>query len=145
VSHRIFGRIIPGVLADRFGRFNTMIVTTAFSCIIVLALWLPSKSNAGIIVFAALYGFSSGAFVALGPSLLGQISPMKEMGVRTGTYFFFVAFGGLIGAPIGGALISRDNGGFLYLQLFCGLTMVAGCIVYCASRWVQCGFQMKII
>src|ERR1700712_3352673 len=119
----IFGRILPGILADRVGRFNVMIITTAFSAIIVLALWLPSASNAPIIVFCVLYGFSSGAFVSLGPALIAQISPIREIGVRNGTFFLFVAVGGLTGNPIGGALITSDHGGFRYLQIFCGLAM----------------------
>src|ERR1700712_1152253 len=95
----IFGRILPGILADRVGRFNVMIVTTAFSSIIVLALWLPSRGNAPIIVFCVLYGFSSGAFVSMGPALIAQISPIREIGVRRGTFFLFVSVGGLAGRP----------------------------------------------
>jgi MFS family permease len=145
ICNRIFGRILPGMIADRIGRFNVMIITTAFSAIIVLALWLPSRGNAPIIVFCVLYGFSSGAFVSLGPSLIAQISPIREIGVRNGTFFFFVSVGGLTGSPIGGALISRDNGDFTYLQIFCGVTMAAGALLYLASRWVQCGFKLKVI
>jgi len=141
----IFGRILPGIIADRVGRFNVMIITSAFSAIIVLGLWLPSSSNAPILVFSALYGFSSGAFVSLSPSLIAQISPIREIGVRTGTFFLCVAFAGLTGSPIGGALLSQDNGEFRYLQIFCGVTMVAGTIVFVASRWVQCGFKLKVI
>lgn len=112
----IFGRILPGIIADRFGRFNIMILTTGFSAIIVLALWLPAHGNAPIIVFSALYGFSSGAFVSLGPALIAQISPIREIGVRTGTFFACIAIAGLCGNPIGGALVGQDDGGFLYLQ-----------------------------
>jgi MFS family permease len=133
------------MVADRIGRFNVMIITTAFSAIIVLALWLPSRGNAPIIVFCILYGFSSGAFVSLGPSLIAQISPIREIGVRNGTFFLFVSLGGLTGNPIGGALVSKDNGSFIYLQIFCGITMAAGALLYLASRWVQCGFKLKVI
>ena len=122
-----------------------MIMTTAFSAIIVLALWLPSRGNAPIIVFTLLYGFSSGAFVSLAPSLVAQISPIREIGVRSGTLFLFVSIGGLTGNPIGGALVSRDGNNFTYLQIFCGITMVVGSALYVASRWVQCGFKLKVI
>ncbi|CZR57567.1 related to monocarboxylate transporter 2 [Phialocephala subalpina] len=141
----IFGRILPGIIADRFGRFNVMIITTAFSAIIVLALWLPSASNAPIIVFCVLYGFSSGAFVSMGPSLIAQISPIREIGIRSGTFFLCVAVGGLTGNPIGGALVSTDHGGFTWLQLFCGLTMIVGSLGYVAARYVQVGFRPKVI
>jgi MFS family permease len=122
-----------------------MIMTTAFSSVIVLALWLPSASNAPIIVFCILYGFSSGAFVSLGPSLIAQISPIREIGTRNGTFFLFVAIGGLTGNPIGGALVSSDHGGFTYLQVFCGLAMSIGTLGYVASRYAQVGFKMQVI
>jgi MFS family permease len=141
----IFGRILPGIIADKLGRFNVMIITTAFSAIIVLALWLPSIGNAPIIVFCVLYGFSSGAFVSMGPSLIAQISPIREIGVRSGTFFLCVALAGLTGNPIGGALQGQDNGGFKYLQIFCGVAMAVGSALYTASRWVQCGWKLKII
>jgi MFS family permease len=141
----IFGRILPGFIGDRIGRYNVMIVTTALSAVFVLAVWLPSKSNAPIITFCVLYGLSSGAFVSMAPSIVAQISPVREIGVRVGTFFFFVATAGLTGNPIGGALLAKDNGGYLYLQLFCGLGMAAGALTYVAARWVQCGFKMKII
>lgn len=141
----IFGRILPGIIADRVGRFNVMIATCAFSAIIVLGLWLPSASNTPIIIFCVLYGFSSGAFVSLAPSLIAQISPIREIGVRSGTFFLCVAFAGLTGSPIGGALVGDDGGDFTYLQVFCGVAMVVGTGFFAASRWVQCGFKWKII
>lgn len=141
----IFGRILPGILADRIGRFNVMIFTTGFSAVIVFALWLPASGNIPIIFFCVLYGFSSGAFVSLGPACIAQISPIREMGVRTGSFFLCVALGGLTGNPIGGALIAQNDGGFLYLQIFCGMTMVGGTVFYFASRYVQVGIKLKIV
>jgi MFS family permease len=122
-----------------------MVFTTGFSAIIVLALWLPATGNAPILVFSILYGFSSGAFVSLGPSLIAQISPIREIGVRSGTFFLAVAIAGLCGNPIGGALVGQDNGNFLYLQVFCGVTMIVGTLLFLASRTVQCGFKLKVI
>lgn len=49
----IFGRTIPDYISDRIGRFNVVILMSYFS-VMVLALWLPGKSNAPIITFAAL-------------------------------------------------------------------------------------------
>ena len=122
-----------------------MILTTGFSAIIVLALWLPSNGNAPIIVFAALYGFSSGAFVSLAPSLVAQISDVRQIGVRNGSLFAIVSIAALTGNPIGGALVTRDEGKFKYLQIFCGCTMVCGTLLFIAARTSQCGFKVKKI
>ena len=141
----VFGRILPGIIADRVGRFNVIIITCTFSAVIVLALWLPSRGSTPIIIFSALYGFSSGAFVSLAPSLIAQISDVRQIGVRSGTLFAFISVGALTGSPIGGALVVRDNGNFSYLQVFCGLCMAIGSALFLAARLVQCGWAWKKI
>ena len=140
----IFGRTIPGFLADRFGRFNVMIFMSYFSGIVVLALWLPAKANAPVIVFAALYGFGSGAFVSMAPALIAQISDIRQIGTRTGTMFSIISVAALVGNPIGGALLSNEDGKFQNLQIFCGVFLLAGSTVFVAARWSLVGFKLKI-
>ncbi|CRG83783.1 putative transporter ESBP6 [Talaromyces islandicus] len=106
-----FGRIVAGRLADMIGRFNCMIIITLLSAIFSLALWIPAASTAPLVVFAALIGFSNGAFVALVSALVAQISDIKEIGTRNGTNWFLYAVGAFIGTPVAGALIERDDGG----------------------------------
>ncbi|KAB8260457.1 major facilitator superfamily domain-containing protein [Aspergillus pseudonomiae] len=134
-AERILGRLVPPYLADLFGRFNLMILTSLFSVIIVLALWLPSRSNAPAIVFTSLYGFSSGAAVSLAPALVAQISDMREIGVRSGTYFCIVSFAALTGMPIAGALLPDPlHGSYLKLEIFCGVVMFGGVLFYLWAR-----------
>jgi MFS family permease len=120
-----------------------MIVTTYFSAILVLALWLPSRSNAPIIAFSALYGFGSGAFVSLAPALVAQISDIRKIGVRTGTLFAITSVAALIGNPIGGSLVTRDHGKFTQLQIFCGVMMMGGATIFLFARTNQVGFALK--
>ena len=122
----LFGRTIPGFLADKIGRFNMMIIMCYFTGILILALWLPATANAPIILFAALYGFGSGAFVSLAPSVIAQISDVRQIGVRTGTLFLCISFGALIGNPVGGALITRWKGEYTGLQVFGGVMTLSG-------------------
>lgn len=130
----VFGRTLPGILGDKIGRFNVMNIFCLLTVILVLGLWIPADTNAGQLVFAPLFGFSSGAAIGLTPALIAQISPIKEIGVRTGTVFAAGSLAALTGAPIGGALIARDNGGFLYLQLFSGCTCFVGCLFFILAR-----------
>lgn len=122
-----------------------MIVTTGLSALVVFALWLPSKSSTLAIIFSVVYGFTSGAFVALAPTLIAQISPIQEIGVRTGTCFFIFSFAGLVGNPIAGALIDAQNGDFIGLQIFSGACMFGGAGMYIVARWWQAGFKPVII
>lgn len=143
MRYSVFGRVLPGWAGDHFGRFNAMIVMNYFSAIIVLAIWIPANSNAAIIVFAALYGFGTGAMVSLGPSLIAQISDMRQIGVRTGTMFSLISVAALIGNPIGGALVTSWHGNFTGLQIFTGVIMFAGATSILASRVAVGGFGVK--
>ncbi|KAK0726785.1 major facilitator superfamily domain-containing protein [Lasiosphaeria miniovina] len=144
----IFGRIIPGWLGDKVGRFNVMIVTTALSAVAVLALWIPAPTNstAATVVFASVFGFTSGTFVGMTPALVLQMSPeVREMGIRLGTTFGVISIAALTSNPIAGGLVSRDDGGYLYLKIFAGLALGVGSALILLSRCVQAGWNWKRI
>ncbi|KAL8953618.1 MAG: hypothetical protein Q9222_000544 [Ikaeria aurantiellina] len=140
----IFGRTIPGYIADKLGRFNTMIFTSFLSTIIVLGLWLPARGNVPYILFSAFYGFSSGAFVSLAPALIAQISDIRQIGIRTGSMFAVVSIAALVGTPIGGQLVSNENGSYLHLQIFCGVMMFGGSMMFVAARWTMVGLNPMV-
>lgn len=71
-----FGRWLPGILADRVGRFNAMILTTVICWVGAFAFWTPSEAVAEasiggsrantsamalLIVFSVVFGFGSGS------------------------------------------------------------------------------------
>ncbi|KAF4979583.1 hypothetical protein FZEAL_4253 [Fusarium zealandicum] len=138
----ILGRIIPGIIADKIGRYNVMIVITFISALFCLCVWIPVNDTAGIVVFAVIFGFSSGGYISLAPTLIAQISDIRQIGTRVGAAFALQSFGALTGSPIGGALVSAQKGDYLGLQLFCGLAMFAGTIFIVAARYVQVGFKL---
>ncbi|KAI0109240.1 major facilitator superfamily domain-containing protein [Nemania sp. FL0031] len=132
------GRILPGFFGDRLGRYNTMIFISALSGIITLALWIPgSKNTAAIIVYGGIFGFSSGGIISLLPACMAQISDIREIGTRNGVNLFFAAVGALTGSPIGGAISGGKH--YLGLQLFTGITMLAGSLLYVVARTVLVG------
>ena len=89
-----FGRFIPGFLADRYGRFNVIIVTIALCAITVLALWLPAgHSVATVVAFAILFGFASGTNLGLIPVCLGQLCDVSEYGRYYSAAFTLASFG----------------------------------------------------
>ncbi|RMZ76271.1 hypothetical protein DV737_g4893, partial [Chaetothyriales sp. CBS 132003] len=130
----IFGRTLPGILGDKIGRFNVMTVFCFLSAILVVALWIPTSNNIGELFFAPLFGFASGAAISLTPALIAQISPIHEIGTRTGLAFGVGSIGALTGSPIGGELISQDNGKYLYLQIFSGVVSFAGAAMFLVTR-----------
>jgi MFS family permease len=139
----VVGRIAPGMVADKIGRYNVMIFITLLSAVVTLGLWIPGKSNGAIIAYAVLFGFSSGGYIGIAPTLVAQISDIRQIGVRTGTAFACQSIGALIGSPIAGAIVQSQGGKFIGLQLFCGITMAASVVVYLAARQAIVG-GMKI-
>ena len=140
----LFGRILPGYFADRFGRFNVMILTTYFSAILVLALWRHAHTNATIIAFAVLYGFGSGAFVSMSPAVTAQISDVRQIGIRNGSLFAFISVAALCGSPIGGMLLTRYHGGYEGLQIFAGSMMLGGASFFVAARTSIVGMKLCV-
>ena len=55
----LFGRILPGFWADRFGRFNLLTASALFAGIITFC-WTTATSVAGLVVWGVAYGFASG-------------------------------------------------------------------------------------
>ncbi|KAI1187680.1 major facilitator superfamily domain-containing protein [Nemania serpens] len=134
------GRILPGFLGDRLGRYNTMIFISALSGVITLALWIPgSKSTAAIILYGAIFGFASGGIISLLPACMAQISDIREIGTRNGVNLFFAAIGALTGSPIGGAISGGKQ--YLGLQIFTGISMLAGSLLYVIARTVLVGLK----
>ena len=140
--YSIPGRILPGMLADRMGNFNVMFITMTCSGVATLALWLPSSGTVTTIVFAVLYGFFSGAYIALTPMLVAQISNIQQIGVRTGALFFASSIGALTGSPLAGALLTTDHGRFEYVQIFAGAMMLAAASIMLFSRAFALGSRV---
>ncbi|PGH10206.1 hypothetical protein AJ79_05459 [Helicocarpus griseus UAMH5409] len=139
-----FGRTLPSYAADRIGRFNVMVITSFLNAIMVLALWIPSRGNIPVLVFSALYGFTSGAFVSLGPALVAQISDVRQIGVRTGAMFAVTSVASLTGNPIGGALLGKiEQPTYWRMQVFAGVVMAVGSVSFLFARVRVKGWELK--
>ncbi|KAL2837685.1 major facilitator superfamily domain-containing protein [Aspergillus pseudoustus] len=121
----LFGRLSAGLLGDRIGRFNIFIIVCYLSGISILALWLTDSSTPALIAFAVLFGFFSGAYVSLLTPLILQVSPMAELGFRTGIVLLATAVGGLTTNPINGAIVD-GGGGWRGLKIFAGVFSIVG-------------------
>ncbi|KAK9320671.1 major facilitator superfamily domain-containing protein [Lipomyces orientalis] len=133
----IFGRIIPGVLADKFvGRYNMYLIGIFLSGILTMALWIPAQSLIPLAVYAALYGFSAGTVVTMLPSCCGQISEVNQIGTRVGTILGVIGFSCLAGIPLSGAIIHDGSRQMQWtsMKLFCGIMMLCGGVIVVFAR-----------
>lgn len=89
-----FGRWLPGYVADRLGRFNTMILTVAMCLLTTLALWLPARNSVPLMcIYAVLFGFASGSNISLTPVCVGQLCRTESYGRYYATCYTVVSFG----------------------------------------------------
>ncbi|KAH5760898.1 hypothetical protein HBI16_185250 [Parastagonospora nodorum] len=137
-----FGRIIPAYFGDRYGVFNVMILNTFFCGVFVLAVWLPSHSNAPVIMFSILYGFVSGCTFSIIPAMVASISDVRKLGARVGCLYAVSAVGALIGSPTAGVIINRQNGGYQGLIIFSGIGLLVGTGLAVASRQALVGRKL---
>lgn len=100
----VFGRVIPGALADRFGKLNVLVVHL-WICAIAVFLFPLCKSLGPMLAFSIVFGFASGCYVSLIPANIGALGPVESYGTRLGQLFAVIAIGGLLGTPVSGALL----------------------------------------
>lgn len=137
----LFGRLIPNHLADRFfGPLNTLI-PFAFVSGLLLYCWAAVSSKGGLVGFAVIYGLFAAGIQSLFPATLSSLTTdLKKAGVRMGMVFTVVSFACLTGPPLAGALIQRDNGNYLYAQVFAGSVLMGGCATLLAGRVAKKGW-----
>lgn len=138
-----FGRVIPGIMADKVGRYNMLLFVAISSGILIFCLE-KMQTNATIVLFAGLYGFTSGAIVSLISVCLAQIpSNPGNIGTYMGQGMAVVAIGALIGPPSNGALVSHYhtfNNSFIMSGSF---VVVGGLLVIVAKLAANKGFLTK--
>jgi MFS family permease len=130
-----FGRLLSGYLAPLVGKFNLLALSSLVSSLLIFC-WLRITSTASIIVFAVLYGFSSGFIIALTPTTLAALAEHpNEIGSYVGMAMGVIGLAALTGAPITGAMISRF-GGYNEAMIFSGVVIFAGSILVFGARLV---------
>lgn len=134
----MFGRIIPGLLADRVGSINMVVPMIMITGLLSFA-WLGVHTFGELVVFCIFYGFFSGASVSLPGSIIVTITPeLNKVGTWMGMCFSIGSIGLLIGNPIAGAILdASSDGSFVAAQCFSGGIVLAGGLGLGALRYVK--------
>lgn len=129
------------IVGDKIGRYNVIsCVVTMLSilCFIPLAI----TNVAGIVVFTIFYGFFLGAYLAIYPACIGQISREEEFGHRMGVIMAFESMAVLSSLPIAGRLVQANDGAFVYLFIFSGVMILGGAGFYTYLRFRLAHFKL---
>ncbi|KAK6822867.1 hypothetical protein PG987_014412 [Apiospora arundinis] len=127
-----FGRVIPGVLADKYGKLN-MFGFGGIATGIITFCMSSTTSNAGIIVYSVFFGFSSGTIISGGSAAFSTCSAnARDVGTYMGMGMAIAGLGGLVGPPVNGAILNAYGDYFNVsmvsgaLCLFGGLVTLSG-------------------
>jgi len=144
------GRWLPGLIADRIGRFNAMIFTTVICWVGAFAFWLPSEllgveSESGrkalLIVFSVVFGFGSGSGISLIPVCVGQLCRTEEYGRYYATCYTIVSFATLTGIPLAGGIVSATAGNRYWgLIVFTGVSYVISTAIFMVAKGGKVGY-----
>ena len=89
----LLGRISSGVIADRLGYFNILILELVVTFIIIFA-WMAIKSVPALFVAAVFYGLVTGGNIALqGPCVIAVTKDLGCAGTLIGQLYGKLGFG----------------------------------------------------
>ena len=89
---RFSSSVAPSALSDSLGRFNILVPCAFLTGLSMLVFWPFATNLVAIMLFAAVYGFFSGAFNALIIPCIVQISDIREIGTRVGILYSIISF-----------------------------------------------------
>lgn len=128
-----FGRIIPGVLADKFGRLNAFGIGGIATGIIICCL-NHAKSTAALVVYSVIFGFWSGTIISGGSAAITMCPKNpQEFGTYLGMGIALCGCAVLIGPPVSGALVDR-YGGYFEMSIFSGILCMFGGILAIVTK-----------
>ncbi|OCH87180.1 MFS general substrate transporter [Obba rivulosa] len=130
----VAGRIALPRMADSVGRFALLIPCAFFAGLSSLVFWTFARSLTSLMIYAALYGFFSGAFNALIIPCIAQISDVREIGARIGLLYSIISFPSLLSGPIAGYLLKYDNGSYVGLITLNGTTVIIGSLLMLCAK-----------
>ncbi|KAG2350014.1 MFS general substrate transporter [Suillus weaverae] len=132
-----FGRVSSGLLADKIGALNTIAIFTAVTGLSTIA-WPFARDESQLIVIAAIYGFSIGAYISLYSVPAVAMGNMEDAGRRVGMFMSITGFGGFAGPPISGAICTA-TGGFVDAGYYSGGSIIFGVALLHVARYLHLG------
>ncbi|KAF2171557.1 hypothetical protein M409DRAFT_63791 [Zasmidium cellare ATCC 36951] len=125
-----FGKVLPGFVADRWGKFNILSCSAAAASIVAFC-WTSATSTAGIFVWAGIYGFASGGILSLEIAAATSLAPKDKVSTALGVCFGSTALAQLFGPPISGQILTH---GYTPVSIWCGAVLIAGFVALLAAR-----------
>jgi predicted MFS family arabinose efflux permease len=142
----VFGRVLPGYWADHIGHFNANMISVVVTIVACLGIWLPAgHTTAGIVIFALIFGFTSGSNISLVPVAIGRLCKTQHYGRYYATCYTVVSMACLINIPIGGKILNAGQGDYTWLIVTTGLIYCASLCAFLAAKVSAVGWRLDVV
>lgn len=121
------GRILWGMISDKLGRKNSILLMTLTQGIVVILFTFMAGDPILLYVGATLIGFNFGGNFALFPTITADTFGAKNVGQNYPFIFLAYGVGGIIGPILGGAL--GDVGNFALAFTITGIAVLVGTLL----------------
>jgi MFS family permease len=115
----LVGRFAIGLLADRLGRAQTLVLMQ-LSMGASYVLWGAAGGQFLLMIFSLWFGLSYGSIVSLLPAICMDYFGGKSVASVVGTLYSGAAFGNLLGPVLAGAVFDH-SGHYLGVMAVCGV------------------------
>ncbi|CAK7219338.1 hypothetical protein SEUCBS140593_003856 [Sporothrix eucalyptigena] len=148
----VVGRVLPGWYADKIGPFNANMISVIMAAVSCLAVWLPasllestrtnpadggdsnSAAAAPVVIFALLFGFTSGSNISLVPVSIGRLCTTSNYGRYYATCYTVVSVATLVGIPIAGNILTGTDGEYWGLIAFTAALYLGSLVALYAAK-----------
>jgi len=123
------GRIVAGVLSDKIGRTQTLLIMMTAQAAVIFSLLFIGESQAVLLVTAAtLVGFNYGTNLSLFPSATKDYFGLKNFGINYGLVFSAWGVGGFI-FPRVSQMIVAQTGTMNSAYILCSILLMVSALI----------------
>ena len=128
------GRVVAGILSDKIGRTNTLVIMLTFQAVIIGSLmFITPEQVMYLVVAATLIGFNYGSNLSLFPSATKDFFGLKNFGANYGLVFSAWGVGGFIFPRVSQMIVAYTNSPKMAYLMAAGL-LVVGAILAVVTK-----------
>jgi MFS family permease len=125
------GRVVAGILSDKIGRSNTLLIMLVFQAVLMGAcIPIVGSENSSallLVILATFIGFNYGTNLSLFPSFSKDMWGLKNFGINYGLLFTAWGVGGFVMSRLS-QMVMATTGSFSSSFLVAGTLLVIGAI-----------------
>ena len=134
-------RLLSGLLADKYGRFNVMCLSATLTTVFIFGLWYPANNMALLFAFSILFGISSSAVISLIPAYWDKFVLLRDL-VKFMAHCTFLGVLTILGMYLATLVIAEGTQeSYSHFVLFEGALSALSIVVWIWARFSAVGWK----